>query len=128
MIRAVQLKKLRAISKYVLRCEGQSRASSVEIIFVGPARMRELNKKYRGKDRVTDVLSFEAHEENYWGEIFLCRSYLRAQAREVGVAYDAEVARMTIHGTLHLLGYDHMKLRDEKIMFGLQEKYLAHFV
>lgn len=122
------LKKLRAASAYVLKQEGKPRLFA-EIIFVGPQQMRELNKRYRGKDKVTDVLSFNEEDEgNYLGEIVLCRSYLREQARGYKVPYEEELVRMTIHGTLHLLGYDHMKPADAKKMLPRQEKYLEHYL
>lgn len=122
------LKKLRTVSAYVLRAEGNPQLFA-EIVFVGPREIRELNKRYRGKDKVTDVLSFNEEDEgNYLGEILLCRSYLRAQAHEYGVPYEEELMRMTIHGTLHLLGYDHMKQTDAKKMLPRQEKYLEHFL
>ncbi len=100
---------------------------SVSVIFVGPSRMRQLNKRYRGINRATDVLSFHSEEKGYLGDILLCRSYLRKQAQAAAVAYKEELARMTIHGALHLLGYDHMKPRDAKKMFGLQEEYLKKY-
>ncbi len=126
--------KLRAVAAHVLRKEGHGKLFA-DIIFVGPKRMRELNLRYRGKDKATDVLSFrqlDVHDKfgdpRFLGEIILCRSYLRAQASEYGVPYEEELTRMTIHGTLHLLGYDHMKPIDAKKMLPLQEKYLAKFL
>lgn len=131
MTREQSLKKLHTASAYVLRKEGWPKLRA-DIIFVGPKRMQELNKRYRGKDKVTDVLSFRQldtsgkfGDPNFLGEIILCSSYLRSQAREYGVPYEEELTRMTIHGTLHLLNYDHMKPSDAKKMLPLQEKYLA---
>jgi len=80
--------------------------------------MRQLNRQHRGLDRATDVLSFSL------GDIFLCPSYIRRQARRFGVSYQEECTRTLIHGILHLTGYDHATQRQAKKMFGLQEKLL----
>lgn len=124
------LSKLQRISQLVLRAEGWGKLRA-DIIFVGPAEIRRLNKRYRGKDTVTDVLSFRQYEpklphgdKHFLGEIILCRSRVREQAKDYDVPYSEELARMTIHGTLHLLEYDHIKPRDARVMLPLQEKYL----
>lgn len=134
MTREQSIKKLHQVASFVLKKEGEAKLV-VDIIFVGPKRMHELNKRYRGKDKATDVLSFRQldasgkfGDPNFLGEIILCSSYLRTQAREYGVPYEEELTRMTIHGTLHLLNYDHIKPRDAKKMLPLQEKYLQKFL
>lgn len=134
MTREQSLKKLYAVAAFVLKKEGVS-GLVVDINFVGPQKMQELNRVYRGKNKVTDVLSFrhldardKFSDPKFLGEIFLCSSYLRAQAKEYEVSYDEELTRMTIHGTLHLLNYDHIDPRDAKKMLPLQEKYLEHFL
>ncbi|OGH61697.1 MAG: rRNA maturation RNase YbeY [Candidatus Magasanikbacteria bacterium RIFCSPHIGHO2_01_FULL_50_8] len=129
-----QLRELQRASDYVLRREGFKKIHA-EISFVGPGEIRRLNRQYRKKDAITDVLSFrefDAHipfpNDAVIGEIVLCRSYIRSQASEFGVAYAQELLRMTIHGTLHLLDYDHETKRDAAIMLPLQEKYIEHFL
>lgn len=129
-----QLTKLKQASAYVLKREGFKKLEA-EISFVGPKEIRRLNKKFRKKDKVTDVLSFREMDEavpfphdTFLGEIVLCRSYIREQARGYKVPYDEELLRMTIHGTLHLLNYDHIEPRDAKVMLPLQEKYLEHLL
>lgn len=113
----------------------------VHIIVVGDKKMRSLNSIYRHKNKTTDVLSFPAlevspqekkqgvslvyNDPHYLGEIILCFPQLRRQAREYKVPFQAEAARMTIHGFLHLWGYDHIKPKDARIMMPLQEKALA---
>lgn len=103
---------------------------SISVHRVGKMRIQTLNREYRGKDRVTDVLSFGVDdvfpgEEHDWGDLFLCEEKIRTQAREFGVTFEEEFLRMLIHGTLHLFGYDHHKKKDAQIMFPLQEKLLA---
>jgi probable rRNA maturation factor len=102
----------------------------VTVHVVGERRMRSLNAKYRGKDKSTDVLSFPLTTKNPFtpeeelGDIFLCPSYLSRQARRFHVTLEEESVRMLIHGTLHLLGYDHIRPADAQIMLPLQEKLL----
>lgn len=117
---------------------------NVQIILVGDKRMKDLNSVYRNKKTTTDVLSFPSSEipleasklgyapehddAGYMGEIVLCVPQLRRQARQYGVSFKTETARMTIHGFLHLWGYDHIKPKDARIMMPLQEKALAKCV
>lgn len=92
--------------------------------------MRQYNKRYRGKDRPTDVLSFEASAEmkrddpGYLGDLLLCVEYAAHEAHRRGISLEEELARLVIHGVLHLVGYDHATVRDESVMFGLQEACL----
>jgi probable rRNA maturation factor len=63
-------------------------------------------------------------DEEDWGDIFICIPQIRRQAKEYGVLYKEELYRMTVHGVLHLLGYDHGQKKDEKEMFSLQDKFV----
>lgn len=75
----------------------------VSIAFVGEARMKTLNGRYRRKDKVTDVLSFEG-EGDFFGEILLCYPQIKRQAAESGKTIRAELIFILIHGLLHLSG------------------------
>ena len=106
--------------------------ATFSIVFVDNEKIQYLNKNYRNIDRVTDVISF-AFEDNqkivynnmrFLGEIFICIPKMEEQAKEYGHSEIRELAFLTVHGLLHLLGYDHMNEEDEKIMFGLQEVIL----
>ena len=93
------------------------------IAFVGDAEIRKLNRRYRGKDRPTDVLSFEAEdEEGNLGDLIVSVPYAARQAKSSGRSLRREIADLLIHGTLHLLGYDHEKKADASKMFPLQDK------
>lgn len=101
----------------------------VEIIFVGERRMRTLNNHFRGRNKVTDVLSFAWHEDQAYGgdqlgQVYLCYPYIVRQARRFHVTPREEVLRMLVHGLLHLVGYDHVKEKDAARMFSKQEKIL----
>lgn len=102
------------------------------IIFVDLEEIQRINRKYRGLDRVTDVISFaledtEDHINNdirILGDIYICIPKMKEQANTYGHSIKRELSFLTVHGLLHLLGYDHMNEEEEKIMFGLQELVL----
>jgi probable rRNA maturation factor len=99
---------------------------------VTPERSRELNLKHRQKDKPTDVLSFPLEDVTLakydilpLGDIFICPDVAVAQAAEQGIPAKVEMARLVVHGILHLLGYDHEQSpEDEKKMIDLQEEIL----
>lgn len=96
---------------------------SLSVSFVADAEMRRLNRKWRGKDRTTDVLSFEGGMGDL-GDIVISVPQARKQAREAGRSERAETAMLLVHGTLHLLGYDHERPKDAAVMLPLQAKAL----
>ncbi|PIR71400.1 MAG: rRNA maturation RNase YbeY, partial [Candidatus Nealsonbacteria bacterium CG10_big_fil_rev_8_21_14_0_10_37_25] len=86
-------------------------------------RIRKLNKKYRGKNRMTDVLSFP---DNGLGEIVICLREVKKNAKKFGSSFKKELSTCLIHGILHLLGYDHEKSVEEvKKMRDREEYYLS---
>ena len=99
---------------------------SMEIVFVTPSQIHEMNKTYRDVDRPTDVLSFPNDDEKDTsiGDIFINLEQAFNQAEEYGHTIEREVAFLAVHGYLHLLGYDHYTPKEEKEMFDLQEKIL----
>lgn len=106
------------------------------VIFVDDKKIQEINKNYRGIDRVTDVISFalEDGEDNVnfefgrlLGDIYICVPRMKQQAIEYGHSLKREMGFLTIHGLLHLLGYDHMTKEEEKIMFTKQELILDDY-
>ena len=102
------------------------------IIIVNNEKIHQLNREYRHIDRPTDVITFalEDHQdityENYrlLGDIYISIDKVKEQAKEYGHSEKRELCFLAVHGFLHLLGYDHMKEEDEKIMFGKQEMIL----
>jgi len=104
----------------------------LSIVFVDEEEIQDLNLNYRGIDRVTDVISF-AFEDNgklslpdlrILGDIYICIPKMIAQAKEYGHSEKRELSFLVVHGLLHLLGYDHIKEEEEKIMFALQDEIL----
>lgn len=105
--------------------------SIFDIIFIDDIEMQQLNKEYRGIDKTTDVLSFALNDNkhinpilNSLGDIFISIPKMKSQAIEYGHSEMRELSFLTVHGILHLLGYDHMEKEDEEIMFGLQKEIL----
>ena len=102
---------------------------SVNITFVGEKKIRQLNKEFRQVDKVTDVLSFplfEADEQKQGdiGDIVICTKRANEQARQYGHSELRELCFLSLHGLLHVLGYDHIQKQDEEVMFSLQDKIL----
>ena len=102
------------------------------IIFVNLEEIHKLNKEYRGIDRPTDVISFALEDSDDFevdglrvlGDIYICIDRMKEQAKEYGHSQMRELYFLTCHGLLHLLGYDHMEEKEEKIMFDKQDKIL----
>jgi probable rRNA maturation factor len=105
------------------------------IIIVDDETIHKLNKEYRGKDSVTDVISFALEDDDTFveteyrilGDIYICLNKARSQAEEYGHSFLREISFLTIHGLLHLLGYDHMEKTEEEVMFKLQEMILNEY-
>ena len=86
------------------------RAREGSILFCRDARMRGLNRRYRGMDRSTDVLAFAPDarpDRSFLGDIVVSVPYAERQARLRGELASREMDRLLVHGFLHLLGYDH---------------------
>jgi probable rRNA maturation factor len=96
----------------------------VSVAFVSPAVIRRLNRDYRDKDKITDVLSFPFEDSQTFGEVLICLNRAKSQAKEFGHSLEEEVTILLIHGLVHLFGYDHMKKKEADKMFSLQKKIL----
>ena len=96
---------LKKIVQKVLK-EEKSGESDLSVAIVGPKKSQELNKIYRGKNKVANVLSFPEKEFGL-GEIVLCPREIEKDAKKYGILFQQALASMLIHGMLHLLGYSH---------------------
>lgn len=126
---------------HVLKKEKIAKATELSIAFIGPGRMRKLNKTYKKRNRVTDVLAFPeakiafdkfrigpAEKIKGLGEIVICLREVKKNAKKYDTIFDKELARIVIHGLLHLLGYDHEKSAKEADRMEEKEKeYLKTF-
>ncbi|MFN7901665.1 MAG: rRNA maturation RNase YbeY [Holosporales bacterium] len=88
----------------------------VTVRYTTDAEMRDLNHRFRGKDKATNVLSFQAHEADYLGDIALGLETVVQEAQEQGKTPAAHTAHLLVHGALHLLGFDHEDDADAAIM------------
>lgn len=121
-------------------------AGEVTLVVAGDDEVRRLNLDYRGIDAATDVLSFAAHDaaavdapapalppelaaelDVYLGDIVIAYPYAARQAAHYGAAVAAELRLLAVHGTLHLLGFDHDTPQTEAAMWAAQEAVLAEF-
>jgi len=125
---------LKKVLKKVLKLENVKNAF-FEIIFVDEKKIQEINKTYRNIDKITDVISF-AFEDNdkrvynktrILGEIYICIPRMIEQAQTYGYSQTRELCFLSVHGLLHLLGYDHIKKDEETQMFQKQELILNEF-
>ncbi len=95
---------------------------NISLAFVSDKKIKELNKSYRKKNSVTDVLSFGLDGES--AEIVISYQQAKRQAKEQGHSTRNEIVFLIVHGLLHVQGHDHEKPSEAKKMFGLQEKIL----
>ena len=109
--------------------------AELSILFVGDRKMKELNSLYRGKNKSTDVLSFEAGipvsgpaVNNILGDIVINIPKAESQAIEYGIGFYEELYRLLIHGALHLVGYDHELSKHEARKMKKKEEELFHAV
>jgi probable rRNA maturation factor len=107
----------------------------LNIVIVDNKKIREINRDYRNKDAVTDVISFafeEVKDVNYedvrfLGEIYISYERCVEQAADFGHSVKREFCYLAVHGLLHLLGYDHMNEEDKKVMRALEEEILNEY-
>ena len=109
----------RAAILATLEYEGKEGPSEVSVTFTDDEGIQAINREYREIDAPTDVLSFPLFEESadgtrMLGDIVLSLEKCRAQAEEFGHSFERECAFLTVHSTLHLLGYDHVNSDEEE--------------
>ena len=129
-----ELKKLEEYMNFVVD-KLEIKQAFFNIIFVSNDEIHDINREYRNIDRVTDVISFalEDNEEELFneyrllGDIYIAIDVAYDQAVEYNHSREREVCFLATHGLLHLLGYDHMTISEEKEMFGKQEELLKAF-
>jgi probable rRNA maturation factor len=113
------------------------RPVEISVTLTGDEKVRELNAEWRGKDKPTNVLSFPMADERdlsratladaelLLGDIILARGVCEAEAAEKGVSVEDHATHLLVHGTLHLLGYDHQDDRDASDMEAREVRALA---
>jgi len=101
----------------------KSKNTELTIRVVNRKESQALNKKYRSKNHPTNILSF-ATDNNYLGDLVICAPLVKKEAQEQNKLLMHHWAHLTIHGVLHLLGYDHHTKKEAKIMETLEIKIL----
>ncbi len=114
---------LNKVASSALGVLGAEKDIIINLSFVSGGKIRELNKKYRGENLATDVLSFKADFDSphFLGDILICYSVAKQQAKEYNRNIENEVALLLIHGILHLFGFDH-KTKKEATKLKEKEK------
>ncbi|WHX99355.1 rRNA maturation RNase YbeY [Neobacillus sp. DY30] len=135
-----QIADIEKLLNFAAEQENVEEGSEVSVTFVSNERIHEINREYRAKDAPTDVISF-AMEELGEGEIVLKGEELprvlgdiiisipkaEEQAKEYGHSFIRELGFLSVHGFLHLLGYDHMEKEEEEKMFSRQKEILDEY-
>ena len=130
-------KELSELKDFLIKVAEDEKLGDVifNVIIVDNNRIHEINKEYRNIDRETDVISFALEDDKSFnttdirmlGDIYISIDKVRSQALEYGHSFKRELYFLSVHGLLHLLGYDHMKKEDEEVMFGKQEEILDRY-
>ncbi|WHZ01778.1 rRNA maturation RNase YbeY [Neobacillus sp. YX16] len=137
---AEQMEQIEKLLNFAAGKENVEDNSEVSVTFVSNERIHEINQEFRDKDAPTDVISF-AMEELGEGEIQLIGAELprvlgdiiisipkaEEQAKEYGHSFIRELGFLSVHGFLHLLGYDHMEKAEEEKMFSRQKEILDDY-
>ena len=95
--------------------------ANLSIALVGQGRISELNRRYRGKNRVTDILAFGGNDG--LGEIVICLREVKKNAKKYGLTFEKEFSKVLIHGIFHLLGYNHEESEKEAERMRQKEEY-----
>jgi probable rRNA maturation factor len=138
---AVDESLIASVARFALEAMHVSPAAELSILAVTPAVMSELHERWMDEPGPTDVMAFPMDEliedsrrpdapemgPALLGDIVLCPEFARPQARDAGHDLGDELHLLTVHGVLHLLGYEHGEPEQEREMFGLQNRLLVEW-
>lgn len=127
----IDIEDLKNVIDFALKYEDVSNAI-MNVIIVDNEKIHKINREYRGIDRPTDVISFALEDDKTFvdtsfrvlGDIYISIDKVFEQSKAYGHSFRRELSFLTVHGILHLLGYDHMIKSDEEIMFKKQNDIL----
>jgi len=135
-----QMLEIERVINFAAKKQDVEEHSEVSVTFVSNERIQEINREYRDKDKPTDVISFAMEElgegevefvgadmPRVLGDIIISVPKAIEQAEEYGHSFLRELGFLAVHGFLHLLGYDHMTVEEEKEMFTLQKDILDEY-
>lgn len=135
-----ELNTIENLLHFAAKKESIEDGSELSVTFVTNDRIQEINREYRDKDKATDVISFAMEElgegeiplsgvdmPRILGDIIISLAKAKEQAEDYGHSFIRELGFLSVHGFLHLLGYDHEIEEDEQKMFGRQKDILDEF-
>ena len=134
--RELDERRLAQLSRFVMDRMRVHPMAELCIKAVDEDTIAQLNEQWMDKEGPTDVLAFpmdelrpglvnEEPEEGVLGDLVLCPDVAARQGESAGHGTEAEIELLTVHGILHLLGYDHAEPEEHRVMFGLQDEILA---
>ncbi|ALN76538.1 MULTISPECIES: rRNA maturation RNase YbeY [Staphylococcus] len=127
-------KQIESLLTFAKDQENITEDAELSVTFVDKDEIQAINRDYRDKDKVTDVISFAFEEDEtvfegmdmprVLGDIIICTDVAQEQALQYNHSFERELGFLALHGFLHLLGYDHMNETDEQQMFQRQDDIL----
>ncbi len=126
----IDTKQIKKITTKFLKHLKQPKDCILNLIFVSPYKIKQLNKKYFKKNRITDVIAIEPGKfdreifNNYLGDIIICPQKAKENSKRFNTSLKNEVSLYIAHGILHLLGYDDLKEKDRKKMEKKQQELM----
>lgn len=123
---------LSSLARHALTAEDVDEGAELSLLFVEADHIRRLNNRFAGNDYPTDVLAFPMMEDDddgslLLGDVVICPEIAQKNAAELGHGLQEELAALVVHGTLHLLGYDHQREDDKAKMDNRSSEILASF-
>lgn len=120
------------LARHVLESEEVEEEAELSVLLVTPDHMKQLNSRFAGNDYATDVLAFPLMEEEEDGELLLgdvviCPDVAQRNAEKLGHPLTSEIDTLVVHGTLHLLGYDHQNDEERTRMDARMRTILGSF-
>jgi probable rRNA maturation factor len=118
---------LEQVQELVNSCVMKAPDGNIDVRFVSDSEIKRLNRMYRNKDEITDVLSFQYPDnKELLGDVAI--SFAQAQRQVVERPATEEAIELIVHGVLHILGYDHERPGDDKVMFSLQDSIIEQIL
>ncbi len=123
--------RLLAVARHTLACEDVGENVELSLLLVTSDHIKHLNARFAGEDRATDVLAFPMMEDEdetvLLGDVVICPEVARQNAERLSHGLGRELEILAVHGTLHLLGYDHQSEEDKAKMYERQREVLDSF-
>ncbi len=125
--------RLAGLARHTLESEGVETGSELSVLLVTAGHMRRLNKRFAGDDHATDVLAFPMMEDDeddaslLLGDVVVCPEVAQSNSTEYGRSLGEEIDLLVVHGTLHLLGYDHQNDEERTTMDARTREILDGF-